>query len=1020
MPYGQNWKRNRLRWDPMHCTEIVARFPSAKRSGTGWSAKCPVHDDRKASLSISQGADGRTVLYCHAGCAAPDILAAHGLTLEDCFDTPRAVRDPVPVLHSTSQQATVTRIEHTSTRENTPAAVYDYTDRNGVLLAQVVRGADKTFRQRKPDGQGGWTWKGDSPRVPYRWPELSGIEPVWVCYAPDTEVLTPWGWVAFWHLQPGQPVAQYALDGSVSFVVPSDYQEFAYDGPLVHVRADFCDLLVTPDHRMLVRGGARHDQWRVKPASALRQQEQIPVAGCLQGSDVSPTPNQARLLAAYLGDGCREQRCQRRSWNAKKPRKIARLKLLLERLGIPYRSGSIPSAPGWTQTVLMATDAPWLETFVPRKVLGWEALQWTVDARRAFLDELRHWDGDSTGRKGLRFFTAKQYEADIVSALAAVTNMGAIVRREARVPRPSQQPQFVVNLKDCTIRSVAYRPRLVENPFGIVMCVTVPSGFLVVRREGKVVISGNCEGEKDADALVALGLTATTNRGGAGKWKDEETAALVESGVTTVYVIPDHDIPGRTHANAVVASCRAAGLTATLVPLPGLQSHGDVSDWLRDGGTVEALLELATAAQTTPVPAALDAEPDVLASVFTRTGEGSYQLAYPGLGITLDATQVHRDKNELHGEITVTTTLAGARTVDGVLLWGAINFSSQRTRAQLATSCAGRSGAAELDWLGMMEACALKVARAEREGQPIQALKDHALPDRTEDWVVDGLPILQRHPMILFGDGGAAKSYLALHIAATLASRGIKTLYIDWEFSGEDHRERLERLVGTAMPTDLQYVRCSAPLIHEAGRLQRHIALHGIQYAICDSIAFAVPGRPEEAEHAGAYFRAVRQLGIGSLHLAHTTKSLEHGEDKPFGSVFWSNGARSIWHVKRSGDDGGGENLVEVALTHKKSNTGRKLSALGLRLTFTPETTRIDRFDVSENAELAGNLPIWQRIKALVAVRPMTIDELAEELNEKPGSVGKAVKRMDLFTKGYDDRIRLATALTATSTRERF
>jgi hypothetical protein len=51
-------------------------------------------------------------------------------------------------------------------------ATYDYTDADGTLLYQVVRYDPKDFRQRRPDGNGGWTWKLDERRILYRWPEL--------------------------------------------------------------------------------------------------------------------------------------------------------------------------------------------------------------------------------------------------------------------------------------------------------------------------------------------------------------------------------------------------------------------------------------------------------------------------------------------------------------------------------------------------------------------------------------------------------------------------------------------------------------------------------------------------------------------------------------------------------------------------------------------------------------------------------------------------------------------------------
>src|SRR5262249_33207225 len=50
---------------------------------------------------------------------------------------------------------------------------YDYREENGALLFQVVRYEPKDFRQRRPDGHGGWIPKlHETRRVPYRLPEL--------------------------------------------------------------------------------------------------------------------------------------------------------------------------------------------------------------------------------------------------------------------------------------------------------------------------------------------------------------------------------------------------------------------------------------------------------------------------------------------------------------------------------------------------------------------------------------------------------------------------------------------------------------------------------------------------------------------------------------------------------------------------------------------------------------------------------------------------------------------------------
>ena len=67
--------------------EHLVDLLSAKRNGAGWIAKCPTHEDRQPSLSIHEGADGRVLLKCFAGCTTANLVAAIGLTLRDLFPT---------------------------------------------------------------------------------------------------------------------------------------------------------------------------------------------------------------------------------------------------------------------------------------------------------------------------------------------------------------------------------------------------------------------------------------------------------------------------------------------------------------------------------------------------------------------------------------------------------------------------------------------------------------------------------------------------------------------------------------------------------------------------------------------------------------------------------------------------------------------------------------------------------------------------------------------------------------------
>jgi len=64
---------------------VLSRLQRVRRSGRGWTACCPAHNDKTPSLSIAEGDDGRLLLHCFGGCEAATIVAAIGLELADLF-----------------------------------------------------------------------------------------------------------------------------------------------------------------------------------------------------------------------------------------------------------------------------------------------------------------------------------------------------------------------------------------------------------------------------------------------------------------------------------------------------------------------------------------------------------------------------------------------------------------------------------------------------------------------------------------------------------------------------------------------------------------------------------------------------------------------------------------------------------------------------------------------------------------------------------------------------------------------
>src|SRR5262245_44051586 len=127
------------------------------------------------------------------------------------------------------------------------------------------------------------------------------------------------------------------------------------------------------------------------------------------------------------------------------------------------------------------------------------------------------------------------------------------------------------------------------------------------------------EGEKDVDRLRSLGLIATCNPMGAGKWLDEFSDFLIGRDCV---ILPDNDPQavdingqprfhpdgcpihsGQDHAQEVAASLHGKARKVRVFPLPNLPDKGDVSDWLDAGGTKDQLLHMAEAIQEWSPPA---------------------------------------------------------------------------------------------------------------------------------------------------------------------------------------------------------------------------------------------------------------------------------------------------------------------------------------------------------------------------------------------------------------------------------
>lgn len=161
-------------------------------SGGRYTALCPGHEDKRASLSIAIDSD-KILIKCHAGCDTQKIVQSLNLTEADLF------------LHRDKPPAPKRQVDETRPA-STPGVIektYPYTDADGKLLYEVVRYKPKNFKQRRPDGSGGYIWdlKGVTP-VLYHLPEVikavKDTRLVFLCAESekDVESLRSWGLVS--------------------------------------------------------------------------------------------------------------------------------------------------------------------------------------------------------------------------------------------------------------------------------------------------------------------------------------------------------------------------------------------------------------------------------------------------------------------------------------------------------------------------------------------------------------------------------------------------------------------------------------------------------------------------------------------------------------------------------------------------------------------------------------------------------------------------------------------------------
>jgi len=305
------------------------------------------------------------------------------------------------------------------------------------------------------------------------------------CFPPDVEVLTDDGFVRFDELKETQLVAQWD-EWNVSFVQPERYIEKNYCGDLLEYKHKTMTSRTTPKHN-LVKIHPSHKTVHKREAwdSFGNESWHIPRNGNYSGGDNKLSLVDIQLLVAFQADGTFTKGAAR--FMFKKERKTEKLLGLLGKAGIAFNTHTV-QREGCSQFYIEKANVP---EYFTKNFSDIPLVTLSKEQRETFLRELQFWDGTTTAQgKAFRYTSSVKANVEYVQAMATITGYVPSKVKPSNGECSCWMVDVAWNRENCSFKS-ATKSLIPYN--GKVYCVTVPSGAIVVRTDGHVHISGNCD-----------------------------------------------------------------------------------------------------------------------------------------------------------------------------------------------------------------------------------------------------------------------------------------------------------------------------------------------------------------------------------------------------------------------------------------------------------------------------------------------------------------------------------------------
>jgi len=299
-------------------------------------------------------------------------------------------------------------------------------------------------------------------------------------------------------------------------------------------------------------------------------------------------------------------------------------------------------------------------------------------------------------------------------------------------------------------------------------------------------------------------------------------------------------------------------------------------------------------------------------------------------------------------------------------------------------------------------------------GRRLKAVKFSEMPPLKErQYLVEGI-IPEGYPAVLYGDGGTAKSMLALSLGSAVARSdgewlGLKVqqvpvLYLDFELDAHEQQRRAYQLArGGGLekpPDDLLYM---SALGHPARKAFEHALEecreHNVRLLILDSLGPALEGDAESASDVIGFYSEVmehfRAEGVSVLVVDHQSKpqpGQNYRDKRAFGSVFKGNLARSVLQVEPKKHDDG---VLTVRLWQTKHNFGQQSDHLMVRLAFTEDHVKVEAVDLEPDApDEEGELNATEKVLRALEAGPAYPWEIAKAIKLEVKTVSNRLSEL--------------------------